>query len=117
MDRVVNYVTHFGLSAFWIDQECIDQQDSRAKERAMQSMDLVYRCSKYPLGVLTKPLRQKMQLKLLHQMLLNEFVVMGNSRPQLACQVVESPKATESSGLFDVRSLVEKALDIPGRIL
>ena len=81
MDRVVNYVSHFGLSTFWIDRECIEQKDSLVKECAMQSMDLVYRCSKRPLGILSTPLRRKSQLSLLHQMLLGKLVIIKDSDP------------------------------------
>jgi hypothetical protein len=117
MDRVVRYVTHFNLSEFWIDQECIDQQDSRAKEFAIQSMDLVYRCSNRPLGILTTSLQQKGQLKLLNQMLLNEFVVMNDSSPQLA-HWVKFWKARKLLNLL-VYLMKDpwKTLDIPGRIL
>jgi hypothetical protein len=39
---------------FWIDNECINQDDPEEKEVAMQSMDLVYSMSKHPLGLLTR---------------------------------------------------------------
>ena len=80
MNRVLKYVDYSQLCAFWIDQECIDQQDSCAKESAMQSMDLVYRCTKYPLGILMVQLQQQRQLKLLHQLLRQEFVTDNGPR-------------------------------------
>lgn len=33
------------MSSFWVDQECIDQTDERAKALAIQSMETVYRRS------------------------------------------------------------------------
>lgn len=83
--RVVKYVDHFDLPAFWIDQECIEQRNSNAKELATQSMDLVYQCSKRPLGVLTIPLHRQEQLNLLHELLHESIVTVNDGAPRLAC--------------------------------
>ena len=56
MDRALRYAASKGLSFIWIDQECIEQDDPVEKELAIQSMHLVYRCSEYPLGLLTAKL-------------------------------------------------------------
>ena len=56
MDRALRYAANKGLSFIWIDQECIEQDDPVEKELAIQSMHLVFRCSEYPLGLLTAKL-------------------------------------------------------------
>lgn len=52
LDGVIKYAVCHGIHLIWIDQECINQDDFREKETALLSMDLVYRSSNYPLGLL-----------------------------------------------------------------
>ena len=40
--RSIVYAMHRGISAIWIDQECINQDDARDKEDGIQAMDIVY---------------------------------------------------------------------------
>ena len=40
--RSIVYALHKGISAIWIDQECIDQDDPQDKEDGIQAMDIVY---------------------------------------------------------------------------
>jgi hypothetical protein len=42
LSRVIPFTAHEGLRFFWIDQECILQDDPDDKELGIQAMDLVY---------------------------------------------------------------------------
>ena len=74
LDRVMNYAVCHGIDLIWIDQECINQNDFDEKETAMQSMDLVYRSSHYPLGLLSVPIESQQQLDLFLSLLRGQFV-------------------------------------------
>ncbi|KAI4217658.1 MAG: hypothetical protein LQ351_000254 [Letrouitia transgressa] len=50
--RSITYAKAHGVHAVWIDQECIDQSDTRDKEAAIQEMDIVYQDSDHPIAVL-----------------------------------------------------------------
>jgi hypothetical protein len=66
MDRALRYAANKGLSFIWIDQECIEQDNAVEKELAIQSMHLVYRCSDFPLGLLTVKLVQQQHIDALN---------------------------------------------------
>ena len=51
-NRVVSYAKHHNVDMIWIDKECVPQEESCEKDTAVQSMDLVYSFSQYPLGLL-----------------------------------------------------------------
>ena len=50
--RSMAYAKAKNVNAIWIDQECIDQNDSVEKGDAIQEMDLVYQESNHPIAVL-----------------------------------------------------------------
>jgi len=50
--RAIKFAASRGVKFIWIDQECIEQDDREDKELGVQSMDLVYQRSYYPLGLL-----------------------------------------------------------------
>ncbi|KAL9609191.1 MAG: hypothetical protein Q9167_006029 [Letrouitia subvulpina] len=50
--RSIAYAKAHGVHAVWIDQECIDQRDTRDKEAAIQEMDVVYQDSDHPIAIL-----------------------------------------------------------------
>ena len=50
--RSMAYAKAKNVNAIWIDQECIDQNDSVEKGDAIQEMDLVYQESDHPIAVL-----------------------------------------------------------------
>jgi len=77
LDRVINFAARHGVYSFWIDRDCIDQTDSlqnTEKEMAIQSMDLVYGHSRYPLGLLFLRLDSEEQLYLLLGILVRRFI-------------------------------------------
>lgn len=92
-------MAYFNLRYLWIDIECIKQVDGEEKKTATQAMDLVYYCSKHPLGLLYQPITSTRELELL-AMLMREYGEMP--RPLLdkseimACEILELLKATMS---------------------
>ncbi len=74
LDRVTKYAEHHGVDLIWIDDECINRDDADEHEMAIQSMDLVYSFSKYPVGLLTKPIESHKFLSLLQRLLSSGFV-------------------------------------------
>ncbi|OCL15282.1 hypothetical protein AOQ84DRAFT_410481 [Glonium stellatum] len=69
LDRVIRYATHSEVKMFWIDGESIDQDNDDEKTIAVQSMDLVYSRSEYPLGLLSVCFDSSEQLDLLWRLL------------------------------------------------
>lgn len=99
LDRVLRYLDHVEASAFWIDKDCINQQDPVAKGDAVQVMDLVYRCSNRPIAILTVPVVQQDDLDLLRKVLAGDIVTVTDKngpvlenwvriRPRLARRIL-----------------------------
>jgi Heterokaryon incompatibility protein (HET) len=99
LERVTAYTRHHGASGFWIDKECLNQDDPEEKEVAMQSMDLVYCMSKHPVGLLTRPIESQAHLNLLLKVLFGEFMgpsdhpnfphLKLNTSPETSLEVLE----------------------------
>ncbi|KAI4195057.1 MAG: hypothetical protein LQ350_007422 [Teloschistes chrysophthalmus] len=53
LDRAIRFAASRNVKFIWIDQECIEQDNREDKELGVQSMDLVYLRSRFPLGLLT----------------------------------------------------------------
>ena len=89
LNRVVKFINYFGLPAFWIDGECINQKDDKGKEPAIQSMDMIYRRSGYPIGMLSTLIRRQREINLLVRLMHGEFVNDHDSSqpPQLAFKI------------------------------
>lgn len=60
--RAIRHAAAEGLRHIWIDQECIEQQDSAEKERAIASMDEIYRDAHTVLPLLDARLEDKLVL-------------------------------------------------------
>lgn len=78
LDRAIAYATHRGVDLIWVDQESINQDDADEQEKAVQSMDIVYSFSKYPLGLLCVPIESQEHLDLLVGLLREEFTSWSN---------------------------------------
>ena len=52
LQRVLEYAKEVECEHFWIDQECFDQDDPEEHQAAMDSMDLVYKHSDFPVALL-----------------------------------------------------------------
>lgn len=63
--RAIAFAGSHGLSHIWIDQECIQKRDKDDKEHGIQAMDLVYRKSKFPLGLLECTITTQEQIEAL----------------------------------------------------
>jgi hypothetical protein len=74
VDRVIKYAQHHKVNYFWIDQECINQADTSNKELAMQSMDMVYHLSRFPIALLSFRIDDVQTLNLLTGLLCGIFV-------------------------------------------
>ncbi|KAF8858962.1 hypothetical protein BDZ45DRAFT_621564 [Acephala macrosclerotiorum] len=71
MERIVKYAKYCSSKSrlFWIDQECIDQDNNAVKAVTMQSMDRVYSRSQFPVGLLLTPVESDEDLTLLIDLL------------------------------------------------
>jgi hypothetical protein len=69
--RTLRYARHVGCQYVWADQECIDHP--KETEKAIASMDVVYRKSRYPVGLLATVLSQMDDIKLLRELVLGKF--------------------------------------------
>lgn len=52
LKRAIAYAAHENVNSIWIDQECINQNDSSDKERGIQVMDIVYQEASHPIAIL-----------------------------------------------------------------
>ncbi|KAI1427001.1 heterokaryon incompatibility protein-domain-containing protein [Xylaria sp. FL1777] len=59
IDRIVNFARENGFRMIWIDQECIEQNQPKEKELAIQAMDYVYTNAKISIGLFNTHLQQK----------------------------------------------------------
>lgn len=69
-DRVIAYVNYLvkegsQIRGFWIDKECINQKNPEEQQRAIQSMEHVYRRSAFPLALLSKRIKSEDDLRTL----------------------------------------------------
>lgn len=53
LDRAITYMKYVQCKNLWIDRECIRQDQSLGQEFAIQSMDLVYSRSRFPMALLS----------------------------------------------------------------
>ncbi|KAL9137057.1 MAG: hypothetical protein Q9175_001735 [Cornicularia normoerica] len=74
LHRASKYAAHHGIDFIWIDDECINRDNPDEHEMAMQSMDLIYSFSRYPVGLLTKPIESQKTLDLLNTFLHSDFL-------------------------------------------
>lgn len=82
LHRITKYLTNIGVSLFWIDQECINQEDRQAKSDAINAMDIVYRRSRFPLGLLSVPLTLERHINHIQQLLAGNLVEERSDTPR-----------------------------------
>ena len=100
--RAMSYANHHRVKFIWIDNECINRDDKKEHEMAMQSMDLIYSFSKYPVGLLTKPIKTAEQLDLLQSLLHSDFVeYSGGPDPPVLVPGMSVRKASKIVDLLD----------------
>lgn len=88
LDRVIQFACGKGMSFIWIDQECIDQDDTLDKTVGIQAMDLVYQRAEYSLAVLEVCITEQRHLDGLERLL--EFRPDGEDGDSLsnACEAM-----------------------------
>ncbi|KAJ9664587.1 hypothetical protein H2201_005099 [Coniosporium apollinis] len=102
LKRVTKYVEYCDCRYFWIDKECINQEDRQEKELAIQSMDLVYSRSDYPVALLSVRIESIEDLNLLVELLRGEFVTDEKVVPFPEWGFEMGRKAGEALKLLDV---------------
>lgn len=73
--RVLRYANYLGLRRIWIDKECSPQGESDEQQTAMDSMDLVYRRSRYPIGLLAVFLESQSEINYLQMLMIGDMVI------------------------------------------
>jgi hypothetical protein len=79
-DRVFSFMRARGLGLLWIDRHCVKQKvcnnngicahrRCKEKQRAVESMDLVYHLSKHPVALLGKPIEWEDEMDILFKIL------------------------------------------------
>jgi hypothetical protein len=98
--RIINYACHKGVKHFWIDGECIPQHQCPEKDRALNSMDLVYSRSKYPLGLLAVILGNQEEVDTLQDLMEGAFI---KSRHNLEYpELSDASKSDSKSPVFQL---------------
>lgn len=82
LQRAIKFAEYRGCKYFWIDKECINQEDLIQKELAIQSMDLVYHSSDSPVALLPVCINDAECLTILVELLRGKFVT-NEIRPKL----------------------------------
>jgi hypothetical protein len=101
LTRVLRYARHNGLQRFWIDRECSPlEDDSEEKQVTMDSMDLLYRVNRHPIGLLPVILKTQPAVNHLQTLMMGHATVRDNEDeyPRLAY----STTSRVSLGIFDV---------------
>ncbi|KAK6824433.1 hypothetical protein RU639_005104 [Aspergillus parasiticus] len=81
LDRVIAYANYCeargtSVQGFWIDQECIDQENEAEKQRAVQSIEYVYSHSAFPVALLSVRIESEDQLEIL------VYILRRHNRPR-----------------------------------
>ncbi|KAM0714666.1 hypothetical protein Q7P37_009964 [Cladosporium fusiforme] len=98
--RVLRYAERHSIRRIWIDKECSPQKNDKKKQIAMDSMDLVYRHSKHPIGLLAVVLECETEIDFLEMLMTGVSVVQENKDeyPRL----IYSPTSRTSLGILSV---------------
>ncbi|GAB7326521.1 hypothetical protein MBLNU13_g10508t1 [Cladosporium sp. NU13] len=74
LERAIKYANRMRSPHLWVDQDCINQEDYGEKQVAMDSMDLVYSWSKFPVGLMSTILESERDIDLLDELLCGDLV-------------------------------------------
>ncbi|KAI0914729.1 heterokaryon incompatibility protein-domain-containing protein [Ustulina deusta] len=72
-ERVLRYAEHVKCETVWIDRECVDQDNAKEKETAIQNMHLVYSLSRRPIALLTHVIQTAEELDLVVSLLFGDL--------------------------------------------
>ena len=100
LERVLRYANHIGKCRIWIDKECSPQENLVEKQTAMDSMDLVYRLSRHPIGHLAIVLDDRSEVDYLQMLMIGGAVARRSEDeyPRLAHSAI----SRTSLGIFNV---------------
>lgn len=68
LSRAISFAAYYEVPHVWFDKECIGQSDPIDQELGIQSMDIVYQRSLYPLGLLQTFIQTQEQLDVVTQL-------------------------------------------------
>jgi len=105
ISRVLKFSEYAESSLFWIDQECVDQKSKRGKQKGMDSMDRVYKGSRYPVGLLSTIIDHESHVCSLALLLCGDLV--GYSRRD-NCSVLVKYDREDISAILDLLELLRK---------
>ncbi|GAW18261.1 hypothetical protein ANO14919_077350 [Xylariales sp. No.14919] len=72
-ERALHYAEHVKCETIWIDRECVDQENAKEKETAIQNMHLVYSLSRRPIALLTHVIKTAQELELIVSLLFRDL--------------------------------------------
>lgn len=99
-ERAAAYMDHKDVECLWIDTECIPQEDSNGKEKAMSEMDLLYHHGSHPFGLLTRPVNTGTELDLLADILESHLLHWSEDKSEFSLRRL-TPKAWKAVQLLD----------------
>ncbi|TGJ84087.1 hypothetical protein E0Z10_g4702 [Xylaria hypoxylon] len=72
-ERALHYASHVKCETIWIDRECVDQDNPKEKETAIQNMHLVYSLSRRAVALLTRVVQTAEELDLIVGLLFRDL--------------------------------------------
>jgi hypothetical protein len=84
--RAVQFAQHKSIRRIWIDQECIDQEDTHDIESHLQDMHRIYRLSRSTVAVLST---------VMSDLMLNRYSYDGNYAMRLGSADLETKHMTK----------------------
>jgi hypothetical protein len=78
IQRALRYADHVKSPFIWVDQDCVDQKNTARKRVAMDSMDLVYSRSRFPVGLMATILNTEDEISALRSLLGGELASEGD---------------------------------------
>ncbi|KAI0540743.1 heterokaryon incompatibility protein-domain-containing protein [Xylaria digitata] len=73
LERALRYAEHVKCETIWIDRECVNQDNAKEKEMAIQNMHLVYSLSRRPIALLTRVIKTAEELDLIVSLLFRDL--------------------------------------------
>ena len=78
LHRILRYAKHKNVCRFWIDKECSPEEESSEKQTTMDSMDILYRTSRHPIGLLAVILETQIEVNYLQSLMMGRAIIRGS---------------------------------------
>jgi hypothetical protein len=105
--RILRYAKHKNVCRVWIDKECSPEEESSEKQTTMDSMNLLYRTSRHPIGLLAVILKTQSEVNYLQSLMMGHAIVRGSEdeHPRLANHQFAKKCATmlKTFGRYDIQ--------------